>query len=40
MVPRPMTEVFPPNPRTRGEGRATDKNFRRFGTSARIVPQR
>jgi hypothetical protein len=39
MVPRLMTEVFSAPPRTRGEGRATYRNFRRFGTSARIVPQ-
>ena len=39
MVPRQMTEVFSATPRTRGEGRATYRNFRRFGTSARIVPQ-
>lgn len=38
MVPRTMTEVFSV-PRGRGEGRATYTNFRRFGTSARIVPQ-
>ena len=38
MVPRTMTEVFSV-PRGRGEGRATYSNFRRFGTSARIVPQ-
>jgi hypothetical protein len=39
MVPRLMTEVFSATPRARGEGRATYRNFRRFGTSARIVPQ-
>jgi hypothetical protein len=40
MVPRMMTEVFATmSSRTRGEGRATYRNFRRFGTSARIVPQ-
>jgi hypothetical protein len=39
MVPRLMTELFSAPPRTRGEGRATYRNFRRFGTSARIVPQ-
>jgi hypothetical protein len=39
MVPRLMTEVFSAPPRTRGEGRATYRNFRRFGTSARIVQQ-
>ena len=39
MVPRAMTEVFSATSRTRGEGRATYRNFRRFGTSARIVPQ-
>jgi hypothetical protein len=39
MVPRLMTEQFHTASMTRGEGRATYKNFRRFGTSARIVPQ-
>jgi hypothetical protein len=39
MVPRMMTELFHTTSRTRGEGRATYRNFRRFGTSARIVPQ-
>jgi hypothetical protein len=39
MVPRAMTEVFSTTSRTRGEGWATYRNFRRFGTSARIVPQ-
>jgi hypothetical protein len=38
MVPSLMTEVFSVL-RGRGEGRATYRNFRRFGTSARIVPQ-
>ena len=38
MVPAEMTEVFTV-PRARGEGRAVYRNFRRFGTSARIVPQ-
>jgi hypothetical protein len=38
MVPRIMTEVFAVAG-GRGEGRATYTNFRRFGTSARIVPQ-
>ena len=37
MVPIEMTEVFA-IPGGRGEGRATYSNFRRFGTSARIVP--
>ena len=38
MVPLEMREVF--FTRTGyGEGRATYRNFRRFGTSARIVPQ-
>jgi hypothetical protein len=39
MVPRLMTEQFSTPSRTRGEGRATYRNFRRFGTTARIVPQ-
>ena len=39
MVPRLMTEIFSTTPRTRGEGRATYRNFRRFGTGARLVPQ-
>jgi hypothetical protein len=40
MVPTVMYEVFAvPRTATRGEGRAMYKNFRRFGTSARIVPQ-
>ena len=39
MVPRVMTEVFSTTSSTRGEGRATYRNYRRFGTSARIVPQ-
>lgn len=38
MVPTAMTETFSEQG-GRGEGRATYKNFRRFGTSARIVPQ-
>jgi hypothetical protein len=38
MVPIEMTEVFAISG-GRGEGRATYSNFRRFGTSARIVPQ-
>jgi hypothetical protein len=38
MVPTSMTETFSEQG-GRGEGRATYKNFRRFGTSARIVPQ-
>ena len=38
MVPTSMTENFAEQG-GRGEGRATYKNFRRFGTSARIVPQ-
>lgn len=38
MVPRMMTETFSAQS-GRGEGRATYRNFRRFGTSARIVPQ-
>lgn len=38
MVPRLMFEVFSVTT-GRGEGRATYRNFRRFGTSARIVPQ-
>ena len=38
MVPIEMTEVFAISG-GRGEGRATYTNFRRFGTSARIVPQ-
>lgn len=38
MVPIEMTEVFAITG-GRGEGRATYDNFRRFGTSARIVPQ-
>jgi hypothetical protein len=40
MVPTVMTEVFSvPTTASRGEGRATYRNFRRFGTAARIVPQ-
>jgi hypothetical protein len=39
MVPDRMREIFHANARQRGEGRATYSNFRRFGTSARIVPQ-
>ena len=40
MVPTVMTEHFAvPAGAARGEGRATYRNFRRFGTSARIVPQ-
>ena len=40
MVPIVMTEHFAvPAGAARGEGRATYKNFRRFGTSARVVPQ-
>ena len=38
MVPQTMTEVFSVV-RGRGVGRATYSDFRRFGTSARIVPQ-
>jgi len=38
MVPTVMTEIFSEKG-GRGDGRATYKNFRRFGTSARIVPQ-
>ncbi len=38
MVPRFMTEVFSVLV-GRGEGRASYTKFRRFGTSARIVPQ-
>jgi hypothetical protein len=38
MVPVTLTEVFS-TPDGPGEGRATYTNFRRFGTSARIVPQ-
>jgi hypothetical protein len=38
LVPVEMTEGFSSTP-WRGEGKATYKNFRRFGTSARIVPQ-
>jgi hypothetical protein len=38
MVPVEMTEVFSVMD-GRGEGRASYSNFRRFGTSARIVPQ-
>ena len=38
MVPRLMTEVFAVSV-GRGEGRASYTKFRRFGTSARIVPQ-
>ncbi len=38
MVPVRMTEDFAV-PRARGEGKAVYRNFRRFGTSARIVPQ-
>jgi hypothetical protein len=38
MVPTVMEEIFSER-RGRGEGRATYKNFRRFGTSGRIVPQ-
>lgn len=38
MIPKQMTEVFAAD-RARGEGRATYSNFRRFGTSARIVPE-
>ena len=38
MVPRIMTEVFSVLA-GRGEGRASYTRFRRFGTSARIVPQ-
>ena len=36
MVPVEMREVFAVNA-ARGEGRALYRNFRRFGTSARIV---
>ncbi len=40
MVPTVMTEVFAvPSSASRGEGRATYSNFKRFGTTARIVPQ-
>jgi hypothetical protein len=38
MVPVRMQEIFSVE-RARGEGRATYRNFKRFGTSARIVPQ-
>lgn len=38
MVPTIMTEVFSVLV-GRGEGRASYTTFRRFGTSARIVPQ-
>lgn len=38
MVPKLMTEVFSVQV-GRGEGRASYTKFRRFGTSARIVPQ-
>lgn len=38
MVPTTMDEVFSVE-RGRGDGRATYSNFRRFGTSARIVPE-
>ncbi len=38
MVPKHMEEVFAVTT-GRGDGRATYSNFRRFGTSARIVPQ-
>jgi hypothetical protein len=38
MVPVRMHEIFSA-PAARGEGRATYRNFKRFGTSARIVPQ-
>jgi hypothetical protein len=38
MVPATMTEVFSVQ-NGRGQGRATYRNFRRFGTSARILPQ-
>jgi hypothetical protein len=38
MVPARMTEVFMVAG-ARGEGKAVYRNFRRFGTSARIVPQ-
>lgn len=38
LVPVQLTEEFW-IPRGRGTGRATYSNFRRFGTSARIVPQ-
>ena len=38
MVPFEMVERFHAR-QSIGEGRATYKNFRRFGTSARIVPQ-
>lgn len=38
MVPVRMTEVFSVE-RARGEGRAVYRNFKRFGTSARIVPR-
>ena len=39
MVPRELRESFYLTFTGRGEGRATYRNFRRFGTSARIVPQ-
>jgi hypothetical protein len=39
MVPRELRESFYLARTGRGEGRATYRNFRRFGTSARIVPQ-
>jgi hypothetical protein len=38
MVPVRMNEVFSVT-NARGEGKATYRNFRRFGTSARVVPQ-
>lgn len=38
MVPTEMIEVFSVT-ESRGEGRAVYKDFRRFGTSARILPQ-
>jgi hypothetical protein len=38
LVPTRMDEVFFDPPRGRGEGEATYSNYRRFTTSARIVP--
>jgi hypothetical protein len=39
LVPRELRESFYVARAANGEGRATYSNFRRFGTSARIVPQ-
>jgi hypothetical protein len=39
MVPKEMQESFW-MPQGRGEGRARYSNFRQFGTSARVIPQR